>query len=47
MFVPKGFDNKKLSSIVSRESADQAQVLKLKALSYEAAVDSLLSRYAN
>ncbi len=46
IFVPKSFDDKKISSIVSRESSDQAQVVKLKSLSYEAAVENLLLRYS-
>jgi hypothetical protein len=47
IFSPKAFDDSRSSSYVSRESSDQTQVEKLKSMSYEGAVESLLQRYSN
>lgn len=45
IFVPTTFEDKSYSSMLNRRNSDQSQVATLKAISYEAAVAGIVSRY--
>jgi uncharacterized lipoprotein NlpE involved in copper resistance len=45
MFSPKVFEDTAASAILNRERSDQEQVALLKAKAYQAAVESIISRY--
>lgn len=47
MFAPEAFDSKSLSSMFTKEAADQGQVEKLKRLAYETAAADVIKIYSN